>query len=125
LPVDAAAVSRALRLTRGFAARAALDAAAAARLAIVVEEWVANVVEHGGPQDGARIVLRLRLRDGAVHVWASDAGRPFDPRGAAFEMPNADRGGGAGLALVASFCRIASYTRRAGRNRLTLEMPLT
>ena len=34
------------------------------------------------------------------------------------------RAGGAGLALIASLCRIASYTRRAGRNRLVLEMPL-
>ena len=91
---------------------------------MVVEEWVANVIEHGGPHEGGRIVLRLRLGEGAIHVWISDAGRPFDPRAAGFEGPNHERGGGAGLALIASFCRIASYARRAGRNRLVLELRL-
>jgi len=124
LPVDAAAVVLAARLARSFAARADLEAAAAGRLALVVEEWVANIVEHGGPQHGARIVLRLRLSQGLVSVSISDAGWPFDPRTAAFDMPDPDRGGGAGLALIASFCRIASYARRAGRNRLVLELPL-
>jgi len=125
LLADAAAVSCALRLTQGFAARVCLEPAAAARLALVVEEWVANVVEHGGPHDGAHIALRLRLGDGVVRVSVSDAGRPFDPRTAASGGPNLERGGGAGLALIASFCRIAAYTRRAGRNRLVLELPLT
>jgi anti-sigma regulatory factor (Ser/Thr protein kinase) len=113
-----------LRLVRGFASRAGLDAPAADRLAMVVEEWVANVVEHGASPDGARIALRLRLGAGAIRVSVSDAGRPFDPRTAVFDRPNPDRGGGAGLALIASFCRIASYARRAGRNRLVLELPL-
>jgi serine/threonine-protein kinase RsbW len=91
----------------------------------VVEEWVANVVEHGGPhREGARIVLRLRLSGGVVRLSLSDAGRPFDPRTAAFEGPNKERGGGAGVELIASLCRIVSYTRRAGRNRLVLELPL-
>ena len=125
MPADAAAVSRALRLARGFAGRAALETAAAERLAVVVEEWVANVVEHGGPQPGGRIALRLSLGDGAVYLSISDAGRPFDPRTAVFEMPNTERGGGAGLALIASFCRVTGYARRAGRNRLRLELPLT
>ena len=121
---DAAAVSRAVRLARGFADRRGLDAVAANHLAVVVEEWIANVVEHGGPQGGARIVLRLSLEDGLVRIWVSDAGRPFDPRNAAFDQPNAERGGGAGLAMIASLSRIATYVRRAGRNRLVLEMPL-
>jgi anti-sigma regulatory factor (Ser/Thr protein kinase) len=95
----------------------------AGRLALVVEEWVANVVEHGGPQEGARIVLRLSLGADAVRLSVSDAGRPFDPRGAIFVGPNAERGGGAGLAMIADLCRIKDYARRAGRNRLVLEMP--
>ena len=114
----------AVRLARSFADRAGLEAPAAGHLAMVVEEWVANVVEHGGPQDGARIVLRLRLNDAAIRVSISDAGQPFDPRAAVFDGPNPDRGGGAGLALIASLCRIAGYARHAGRNRLVLELPL-
>lgn len=124
LKADAAAVSRALRLAHGFAARTGLDAAAAGSLAVVVEEWVANVVEHGAQPGGARIVLRLALSAGVLRLRVSDAGRPFDPRAAVFAGPNHERGGGAGLALIASHCRIAAYVRRAGRNRLVLEMPL-
>jgi serine/threonine-protein kinase RsbW len=92
-------------------------------LAVVMEEWVANVVEHGGPQDGARIVLRLSLGDEGVRLSASDAGRPFDPRTARFAGPNAERGGGAGLAMIAGLSRITAYQRRAGRNRLVLQIP--
>jgi serine/threonine-protein kinase RsbW len=88
-----------------------------------MEEWVANVVEHGGPQEGGRIILRLSLEGDVVRLSASDVGRPFDPRAATFTGPNAERGGGAGLAMIASFCRITSYARRAGRNRLILELP--
>jgi anti-sigma regulatory factor (Ser/Thr protein kinase) len=117
-------VSRALRLVRGFAGRASLEPAAADHLAIIVEEWVANVVEHGGSPDRTRIALRLSLAHRAVEISVSDAGRPFDPRAAVFDRPNPDRGGGAGLALIVSFCRIAGYARRAGRNRLVLELPL-
>lgn len=91
---------------------------------MVMEEWVANVMEHGRPPDGARIVLRLSLGDDVVRLSVSDAGRPFDPRGAAFEGPNPERGGGAGLAMIVSLCRITGYARRAGRNRLILELPL-
>jgi anti-sigma regulatory factor (Ser/Thr protein kinase) len=91
---------------------------------MVLEEWIANLVEHGGPH-GGRIVARLRLAGGVVRIMISDAGRPFDPRDAAFLGPNDERGGGAGLALIASHCRIAGYDRRRGRNRLVLELPLT
>jgi anti-sigma regulatory factor (Ser/Thr protein kinase) len=96
----------------------------AGHLAIVVEEWIANLVEHGGPHHGARIVLRLSLDGGTVRLSISDGGRAFDPRAAVFEGPNPERGGGAGLAMIAGLCRIAGYSRRAGRNRLVLEMPL-
>jgi anti-sigma regulatory factor (Ser/Thr protein kinase) len=89
-----------------------------------VEEWVANVVEYGGPQGGARIVLKLRVEAGLARVSISDAGAAFDPRTAVFDRPNLERGGGAGLALIGSLCHIASYARRAGRNRLVLELPL-
>ena len=92
---------------------------------MVVEEWVANVLEHGGAPGTSRIVLRLSLSGEVVRLSVSDAGRPFDPRTAVFDGPNHERGGGAGLALIASVCRVAGYARRAGRNRLILEMPLS
>ena len=124
LPADASAIGRALRLARGFAAGAGLEADATGRLSVVVEEWVANVVEHGQAPAGARIYLRLRLVRGVVRLSVSDAGRAFDPRKAVFDGPDPESGGGAGLALIAGLCRIAGYARRGGRNRLLMEIPL-
>ena len=121
---DAVAASRAAGVARRFAGLAGLDAAAAGHLALVAEEWIANVVEHGGPHDGGGVALTFSREAGFVRLTVSDAGRPFDPRAASFEGPNLERGGGAGLALIASLCRIASYARRRGRNRLVLELPL-
>jgi anti-sigma regulatory factor (Ser/Thr protein kinase) len=124
MPANAAAVARALALAGRFAVDAGLDASAASSLAIVVEEWVANIVEHGGGRPGALIVVRLSLDAKVVRLAVSDAGRPFDPRRASFEGPNTERGGGVGLVLIADFCRVASYARRRGRNHLVLELPL-
>ena len=83
-----------------------------------------NVVEHGGAHPASRIALRLQRLEGAVRLSVSDAGVAFDPRGVAFAGPNTERGGGAGLALICAWSRIAAYERRAGRNRLVFEMPL-
>ena len=124
MAADAAGVVRALGLARAFARRAALAEPAADRLAAVVEEWVANVVEHGAPPPRSRIVLRLDHGGCHIRVTLSDAGRPFDPRVAAFDGPNLDRGGGVGLELVRAWATVADYRRRAGRNRLVLVMPL-
>ena len=111
-------------MARAFARRAALAEPAADRLAIVVEEWIVNVVEHGAAPAGSRIGLRLEHDAGTVRLILSDAGRPFDPRTAAFAGPDLDRGGGVGLELVRAWVTVADYRRRAGRNRLVLEMPL-
>lgn len=124
LPADGRAVTRALRVARAFCDQAAIEADAADRLAIVVEEWIANVTEHGDARPRSRIVLRLARIDTLVVVVVTDAGLPFDPRTATFKGPDLERGGGAGLELIRAWSRIAAYGRRAGRNRLVLEMPI-
>ncbi len=115
----------ALTSARAFAQRAGLNAADADSLALITEEWLNNVIEHGGASPAARIVLRLRREPGVVRLTISDAGRAFDPRLAVFEGPNTRRGGGAGLALIQAWCQIASYRRRRGRNFLEFEMPIS
>lgn len=119
---DAAAVRRAIQLARSFADAHGLPSDLADRLAIIVEEWTLNVVEHGAPPRGSRIILRLETALGGVRVAASDAGAPFDPRSIRFEGPNPERGGGAGLALILAWTRVASYRRSGGRNRVVLEI---
>lgn len=117
-------MARALAVARDFCRRENLASDAADSLAIVVEEWIANVVEHGAARRGSLIVLRLDRTDAGVRLTVTDAGQPFDPRSPAFEGPNPERGGGAGLELIRAWSRIAAYQRRAGRNRLVLEMPI-
>ena len=112
-------------MVRAFVEQAGLGRDDAERLSIIVEEWVANVVEHGAPPPGDRIGLRLARRPGMLRITMTDTGCAFDPREARFDGPNLDRGGGAGLELMRAWSRVATYGRRAGRNRLVLEMPLT
>lgn len=124
LAAGPSAVGRALGVARAFVAEAGLGRDEAERLAIIVEEWIANLVEHGELPPGSRVGLRLAQANGLVRVTVTDSGAAFDPRTATFEGPNPDRGGGAGLELMRAWSRIAAYGRRAGRNRLVLEMPL-
>ncbi|HEX2801702.1 MAG TPA: ATP-binding protein [Phenylobacterium sp.] len=123
LPARPDAVGRGLAFARSFAERRRLPADVADRLAIIVEEWVMNVVEHGHAAPAGQIVLHLHQAGAMLRLSVSDPGIAFDPRGAGFDGPNPERGGGAGLALIATWSRIASYSRSRGRNRLVLEMP--
>jgi anti-sigma regulatory factor (Ser/Thr protein kinase) len=116
LPVGRETVARALAAARRFAG----EGEAADRLAIVVEEWVANVIEHGRPPKASRVVLGFARRSGALSLTVSDAGRAFDPRGAEDRGPNLARGGGAGIAIIRAWCRIEAWRRAGGRNRVTL-----
>ncbi|MBS0360007.1 MAG: ATP-binding protein [Proteobacteria bacterium] len=122
LAVGPETVGRALAAARGFADACSLEAAAADQLAVVVEEWVANILEHGRPSTASLVVMRLSLVDeGGVRLAFSDAGVAFDMRLAApAEGPNLERGGGAGLALIRAWCEVEAYRRRGGRNRLVL-----
>lgn len=124
MPADSAAVARALALARAFCEAHAAPRDLAERLVIIVEEWVANVLEHGDASPRSRILVALAMQDGLVRLTFSDAGRPFDPREAVFVGPDLVRGGGAGLELIRAWSRIAIYARRGQRNRLVLEMPL-
>lgn len=126
-PIRVAAATSALpEVTRWVAGVAAgLDADAAYRLRLVVEELVVNVAEHARPADGT---VRLAAGDAgpdAVWVLVEDGGPPFDPRrpprppGA--DLPPERRPPGSmGLVLVAAFTDDLRYERRAGRNRARL-----
>jgi serine/threonine-protein kinase RsbW len=116
----AAAVARALAATRRFAEAQRLQADTADCLAVVVEEWVANIVEHGRPSEGSLIAIRLQWTGEGVRMTCTDAGVAFDPREAGDQGPNLERGGGAGIALIRAWAEIEDYRRSGGRNRLTL-----
>lgn len=124
LPADRRAVTRALGVARRFCETAGVGPDCADKLSIIVEEWVVNLVEHGRPRPGSRIGLSLAREPRSVRMTVTDAGTFFDPRNVVFEGPNLERGGGAGLELIRNWSRITAYGRRAGRNRLVIEMPV-
>ena len=118
---DNSAVSRALAVVGGFIASANCGADAEAKLAIVVEELVANLIEHGNCLCDSEIELELTALGSDIGVTLCDAGTAFDPR--AFDsdahLPP-ERGGGAGIALVKAWAIITGYECGNGRNILRL-----
>ncbi|MES2496813.1 MAG: ATP-binding protein [Pseudomonadota bacterium] len=120
-----AAIHSCVEAAGSFCAEAGIEGAPAARLAIIIEELVTNIADHGGMAVGEMVELTLRRAEGGpVSVVLSDAGIPFDPRGAPADEAIPDRGGGAGLNLVRSWAILRDYRRESGRNRLELELPV-
>lgn len=96
-----------------------------AKLAIIVEELLFNLMDYGAPPAGDRVMLHFAAHDDGVRLTIDDPGTPFDPRSVSRKgnLPP-ERGGGAGLALVRAWSRIESYALQDGRNRTTLLIPI-
>lgn len=122
LEVNAHAVAGALAAADAWLRRANADEDLRARLSIIVEELVINIVEHGRTPPGDVIGLTLRTDPEGVRLTLTDGGDPFDLRDAVRgdDVMPPERGGGAGIALVLAWSRIAGYVRANGRNRLEL-----
>lgn len=123
-PAQQHSVSLAVEHARGFIRRAECGPDAEARLCIMIEELVANIIEHGNAPPESEIGLRIDSLGGDIGATLSDAGTPFDPREAAAPGPlPPERGGGAGIALVLAWAAHVDYARVDGRNVLTLVIP--
>ena len=122
-PIDGV-VRSAIVTAREFGEGARLEPAAAARLAVVVDELVGNLLRHGRPGCDVHLDMVLTRGQGEREVLLvlEDDCVPFDPREVAFNGPDEEDGGGVGLALVRAFAEIAGYERRDGVNRLTLRL---
>ena len=119
--LDWQTVSHALDLLEGFLDGQAVDDDIRARLAIIVEELVANIVEHSGSPADQLISLAFERSGAEIMITLSDSGIAFDPCGHVPRgEPPPERGGGAWLALVQSWARSMSHSRANGRNTLTL-----
>lgn len=124
-PPDQHAVSRALDMLESFLDRHPVGDETQARLAIIVEELVANIVEHGRSPADQPIALTLRKSGPEISLVLSDGGISFDccaPVVPAEAPP--DRGGGAGLAMVQRWASTMAHVREDGRNILKLAMAL-
>ena len=117
------AAGEAIACANAFAESVGLSDDATARLAIIVEELVLNLVDHGAGIGGQLIGLELRHTEGTVTLVLTDLGEPFDPREAADigDLPP-DRGGGAGLAMIRAWATIDDYRRDGEHNRLALTL---
>ncbi|MDB5686944.1 MAG: anti-sigma regulatory factor [Rhizorhabdus sp.] len=117
------ALHQAVTAAHAFSAAHDVQGKYAARLAIVVEELVTNLLEHGGVDGEAGIELMLS-RDEGVRIVLTDPGAPFDLRSHNSDEPIPDRGGGAGIDLIQAWTRILAYGSESGRNRIELWMPV-
>lgn len=120
----ASAILAALSAAERFARAAPLTAAGAARLAVIIEELVSNVLRHGAAGHKVTMELTLRAQERDVVLVLVDDGAPFDPTATrGFAGPDPQSGGGVGLELVKAWSRDLTYLREEGRNRLALTLP--
>jgi anti-sigma regulatory factor (Ser/Thr protein kinase) len=126
---DPAELARlALEVERFLARHPALQPAGYA-LQLALEELVSNVIRHA---DAAGTPLAsdvtLRLEPDGVRVQLEDDGPAFDPL--AVPAPDTDAPideravGGLGIHLVRNIVTDLRYARRAGRNCLSLSIPV-
>lgn len=120
-PADSAAIAKALELARDFIVRAACGPDSEARISIIVEEIVANIVEHGKAPPESVIEVELTALGADIGLTIADSGTFFDMREA--DLPEdapPERGGGAGIALILHWAQVIGYERVDGRNVLRL-----
>ncbi|WP_017669475.1 ATP-binding protein [Blastomonas sp. AAP53] len=116
-------IHRAVELVRAFSQEHTLKPAQSAKLAVLVEEAVTNLYDHGGVTGGFCGWLELQDAATGAQVRLGDNGPPFDLRTAVqSDGPNPDRGGGAGLALIQAWADITDYRREPDGNVLELTL---
>jgi anti-sigma regulatory factor (Ser/Thr protein kinase) len=119
------AIHAATQAAHAFSANECLAQNDAARLCIVIEELVTNLLDHGGVAQDDIIELKLARGADGITIVLIDPGMPFDLRTAdRSSAANPDRGGGAGIDMVRAWTTILGYQSLDGQNRLKLLMPL-
>ena len=128
VPASKAGLAAALEATSAHLRPRGIGAALEARVALLIEEAVMNVVMHGGhesaPARPLTVELSVRLSPAAIELRLRDDGRPFDPRQApppqgAASVESAVPGGN-GVPLMRRFASTMQYRRADDRNELTL-----
>ncbi len=115
------AVTAALEHARAFVTVVSCEAEAEARLFVLIEEAVSNIVEHGNAPVESVIRLELSEIGADIAITITDCGVFFDPR--AHDTSGvviSERGGGAGIALIQSWSTAIDYGAANGRNTLRL-----
>ena len=96
-----------------------------ARINLVLEEAVSNVIKHGyEPGADGSVDIEAKVGKDSLEFTLTDTGVPFDPTEA--PMPDTNLGveerpiGGLGVYLIRTIMDSVSYRREGGRNILTL-----
>lgn len=105
---------------------------ATAKLHIILDEMLSNIIKHGygssdtskPSQDRIDVTLQLEARDFSILI--SDGARPFDPTQPAFSVDEErPRLGGRGLDMVKALCNSITYARIDAHNVTTLTKAVT
>jgi anti-sigma regulatory factor (Ser/Thr protein kinase) len=130
LQPDIAEIPRLLDWVESRCAADAVPGDIALKLALALEEAVANIIHHGF-RDAApphRIELRLDIAAGTLIAEVIDNAAPFDPTYAPeadTTLPLEERSlGGLGIRLINTMMDRVEYRRAGGENRLRLEKRL-
>lgn len=95
---------------------------------LILDELITNAIEHGDVSSTYPLKVTLTKIGRDLTIEVVDAGPPFDPT----HIPQPDttlpldqrKCGGLGIFLVRQFCDCWQYTRRHGKNVLTLQKTL-
>jgi serine/threonine-protein kinase RsbW len=92
---------------------------------LVLDEVVANIINHGYDDHAEhQIRVTLALDESVLGIRVEDDGRPFDPLAAPppdLDLPLEERPvGGLGIHIVRSVMDAVEYQRDGGRNVLTM-----
>ncbi len=97
---------------------------------LAMEEAVVNIISyaHKTRNEEHEIIIRLKMEGYELVFNIEDDGIPFNPLD--FPEPDPDRpvedkaGGGLGIYLIRSLAKSASYTRKQGKNLLSITMEI-
>ena len=116
-------ISDAITGTRDFADKAAIGQENLARLAIIVEELVANLYDHGGLGSDDIVEIEMESSRDCVRLVVDAPGSDFYPGAPLANTEIPERGGGAGLKLVQAWSLVIDHEHGNGRNRWTVALP--
>ena len=119
-----AAIRDAIAAAREFASEAGIPQPDAAKLAIIVEELVTNLYDHGGLSDNDAVEIELSARPDAISLLLTAPGTPFHPGQLQADVEIPERGGGAGLKLVQAWSLRIDQEYIDGRNRWLVVLPV-
>lgn len=118
------AVVDACEAAREFGASQWLEDDELARLCILIEEWIANLYDHGGLSLEDEIILAIACEPAGLRITIRDPGKPFDPRNIPAHLERFERGGGAGIGIMRAWAEFAGYAATPDGNQLEMLMPV-